>query len=625
MSDIERRVQERPGPVRHVLGTLWTGLTKIRLALSNILFLLIIFLIIWAFQDTTPEPLPDTAALLLNPVGTVVDQKTFVEPLEVLLSDRAPQEREVLLGDLIDAILLAKDDPKISALVMELDQLFGIGTSKTSEVATAIEEFRASGKPVIAWNDSLSQSQYLLASEADELIIHPMGSVLLEGFANYQWYFADALEKFSVNVHVFKAGQFKSIAEPFQRNSMSEGEKAISRRWLDGAWAHYTSRVEARRELEAGAVNHYVNSFADLVEGNGGDLAATALTSGLVDRVMQHSEANEYIAGIVGASDEEGFYEAVEFERYLARKRPPLAALGSKPQVATIVGRGTIASGEQPAGTIGSATLGPLIEDAAADPSIAAIVLRLDSGGGGTFASEVIRQKVLEARRAGKPVVVSMGSIATSGAYWIAAAADQILATPTTLTGSIGVFAAFPTFEKVLDKAGINTDGVGTTEVAGAFRPDRPIQPQVSRTVQASVDHFHRLFVDVVSQGRELPEDDVRGLANGGVFLGGDARELGLVDALGDGRDAVKAAAKLAGLEEGDYTSVLFEEAPGPREMFLRQLAGNAHQALGGLPMQDWQRTLKSWSVPLRVGMSVLENLDDPRGVYAHCLVCLAP
>lgn len=625
MSDSERRIEERPGPIRYVLGTLWAGITKIRLAISNLLFLLIIFLVIWAFQDTTPQPLPDSAALLLNPVGTVVDQKTFVEPLEMLLGDQAAQEREVLLGDMIDAILLAKDDPKITALVMELDQLFGIGTSKTSEVAAAIAEFRATGKPVIAWNDNLSQSQYLLAAEADELIIHPMGSVVLEGFANYQWYFADALEKFSVNVHVFKAGQFKSIAEPFQRNSMSEGEKAISRQWLDGAWAHYTDQVEARRQLPPGAINNYVNRFAEEVESNGGDLATTALATGLVDRVMQHSEANEYIAGIVGATDGEGYYEAVEFERYLQRRRPPLAGLGGQPQVATIVGRGTIMSGEQPAGTIGSATLGPLIEDAAADPSVAAIVLRLDSGGGGTFASEVIRQKVLEARRSGKPVVVSMGSIATSGAYWIAAAADQILATPTTLTGSIGVFAAFPTFEEVLDRAGITTDGVGTTDVAGAFRADRPIQPAVSRTIQASVDHYHRLFVDVVSNGRELPEDEVRNLANGSVFLASTAQELGLVDALGDGRDAVRAAAKLAGLEEGNYTSVIFEEAPSPREMFLRQLAGNAHQALGGLPMQDWQAVLRSWSAPLKAGMSVLENLDDPRGVYAHCLVCMAP
>ncbi len=625
MSNTESHRQERPGPVRHVLGTLWTGLTKIRLALSNLLFIFIICLVIWAFRDAKPEPLPDSAALLLNPVGTVVDQRTFVDPLEVLLSDQAPQEREVLLGDLIDAILLAKDDPRITALVMELDQLFGIGTSKTSEVASAIAEFRTSGKPVIAWNDNLSQAQYLLAAEADELIIHPMGSVLLEGFSNYQWYFADALEKFSVNVHVFKAGQFKSIAEPLQRNSMSDGEKAISRAWLDSAWSHYTGQVEDRRALPAGTINGYVNGFAEAVESNGGDLAATALAIGLVDRVMQHSEANAYIADIVGATDSEGFYEAVAFENYLQRSLPPMTSLGGNPQVATIVGRGTIMGGEQPAGTIGSATLGPLLDEAAEDPNIAAIVLRLDSGGGGTFASEVIRQKVLEVRRSGKPVVVSMGSIAASGAYWIAAAADQIMATPTTLTGSIGVFAAFPTFEEVLDRAGINTDGVGTTEVAGAFRPDRPIQPTVSRTIQASVDHFHQLFVDVVSSGRELPEDTVRDLANGSVFLASSAQEMGLVDALGDGRDAVRAAAELAGLEEGSYDSVVLEEMPSPRELFLRQLAGNAHQALGGLPMQDWQRVLQSWSAPLKAGISVLDNLDDPRGVYAHCQVCLAP
>ena len=282
----ERPGHERPGPVRHVLGTLWNGVTRVRIALSNILFLLIILFIFLAFRGQSPEPLPERAALLLNPVGSVVDQKTYVEPLALLLDDQSPQEREVLLGDMVDAILIAKDDPKITTLVMELDQMFRLGTSKSGEVAAAIAEFRETGKPVIAWSDSISQDQYLLASEADELIIHPMGGVVLEGFSNYQWYFADALDKLDVNVHVFRAGEFKSIAEPFLRNDMSEGEKAISRRWLENAWSNYTARVEARRELPEGAIDAFVDGFPEAVVNQGGDLAQTALAGKLVDKVM---------------------------------------------------------------------------------------------------------------------------------------------------------------------------------------------------------------------------------------------------------------------------------------------------------------------------------------------------
>jgi protease-4 len=615
---------KRPGPVRHVLGTLWNGITRVRVALSNILFLLIVLLIFMAFRDKAPEPLPDRTALLLNPRGMVVDQRSYVDPLALFLDEQAPQEHEVLLDDILDAILLAKDDPKITALVMQLDQLFGIGTSKTGEVAEAIAEFRASGKPVIAWADSFSQGQYLLAAEADELIIHPMGGVVLEGFANYQWYFAEALEKLAVNVHVFKAGEFKAIAEPFQRSDMSEGQKEISRRWLNGAWSYYTARIEERRKLPTGAVNSYVDRFPDTVQENGGDLAITALESGLVDRVMVHSDANDYIAGVVGARNDDGLYEAVEFERYVKRRRPVLNPLGGGNQVAVITGRGSISSGEQPAGTIGADTLGPLIEGAADDPDVAAIVLRLDSGGGGTFASEVVRQSVLEARESGKPLVVSMGSIATSGAYWIASAADEIWATPTTLTGSIGVFLAVPTFEGLLDKAGISTDGVGSTDVAGAFRLDRALSPAAMQTYQAGVNHFHEMFIDIISEGRGMPEEKVRSLADGGVYLGSAALELGLVDNVGSRRAAIEAAARLAGLAEDEYTPVLYEEALSPRERFLRQLAGEAQGLLGGAPA-SWESRLQSFSMPLRAGLRVLENLEDPRNIYAHCMVCIAP
>ena len=615
---------ERPGPIRHVLGTLWTGVTKVRVAMSNIIFLLLITLVVLAFRDSAPPPLPQKAALLLNPAGTVVVQKSHTEPLAQLFSEQSPQEAETLLSDMIDAILMAKDDPRISALVMELDSLLAIGVSKTDEVAEAIAEFRSSGKPVVAWNDALSQNQYLLASQADEIIIHPMGSVLLEGFANYQWYFADALEKLELNIHIFKAGQFKSLAEPFTRNDMSAGERAISLRWLNGAWDHYTAAIEARRGLEAGTVNNYVNRFADSVAANGGDLAETARGMGLVDQVMSRAQANEYISGVVGAADEDGAYQAVQFEEYLARQRPPVPNLGGNPQVAVIAARGDIRGGDQPAGVIGGDSLGLLIRQAAEDPNVAAIVLRVDSPGGGTFASEIVRRKMIEARRTGKPLVVSMSSIATSGGYWIASAADEIWAMPTTLTGSIGVFLAVPTYESLLDRAGISSDGVGTTDLAGAFRGDRPLMPEVSATYQAAVDHYHGLFIDVIADGRELPRERASALADGSVFLGQRASELGLVDHLGGRRAAIASAARLAGLAEGGYTVVSYEKPLTPREEFLRQLAGNMSRTVGSLE-PAWATTFKQWSAPLLRSLSVLNNLDDPSRVYAHCLVCAAP
>lgn len=251
-------MSKNPGIIRRFFAALWNGLTRVRQTLANLLFLLFLLLIFVAISGRSPAPMPEKAALLLNPAGRVVEQMSYTPPLQLLFGERNAQPREALLSDMIDAILYAKDDPAITALVLELDQLESIGISKTSEVAEAIVEFRSSGKPVIAWGDAFSQGQYLLAAQADTLIIHPMGDVRLEGFANYQWYFADALAKLSVDIHVFKAGEHKSIAEPLLRNDMSSGEKEISQRWLDLLWAQYTGQVEERRGMEAGSVNDYI-------------------------------------------------------------------------------------------------------------------------------------------------------------------------------------------------------------------------------------------------------------------------------------------------------------------------------------------------------------------------------
>jgi len=615
---------ERPGPLRHVLGTFWKGLTYLRVALGNLLLLALIVTVVLALRGQAPAPIADNTALRLNPTGFVVDQKTYVDPLAGLLGGGAPQAGEVLLSDMIEAVTLAADDPRISALVMELDYTPGIGTSKTGELASAIAAFRATGKPVISWNDSFLQSQYLLATEADEIIIDPMGTVLLHGFANYQWHFREALKALAVNMHVFKAGEYKSATEIFLRDDMSEGEKAINQRWLDNAWRHYTRTVETRRGLPEGAVDSFVTDFPQHMAEQGGDAAQLALASGLVDKLLPRREANDYIAGVVGGMDEDGYYRAVGFGDYLQRKRLAVPGFDAGPRVAVITARGAMRSGEQPAGNIGGDSLARLIGDAIDDDSIRAIVLRLDTGGGSTFAAELIRRQLVRASEAGKPVVVSMGSIAASGGVWVATAADRILATPTTLTGSIGVFLAFPTFEGTLDKLGVGVDGVATTARAGDMRFDRGVNTGSTAALQAGVDHTQRRFIELVAEARQLSRDDVARFADGSVYLGSRALELGLVDALGDRQDAIAAAAELAGLAEGQYRAVDYAPAPSPREQFLRSLAGNA-SLLPAVRRPLWQSALERIGAPFMPALALLDNLDDPRHLYAHCLACAAP
>ncbi|MEP0202432.1 MAG: signal peptide peptidase SppA [Halioglobus sp.] len=601
-----------------IIRGLWRGLTFLRVAVLNLVFLAIIGVAYLAYLGSAPDSLPERYALLVNPAGQVVDQKSFVEPLGVLLSEPTPAEREVLLRDLVDAIELAAEDASVSALVLELDYLVAVGISKSQEIGEAIKIFRASGKPVIANGDYYTQQQYLIASEADTVILHPMGAVGLEGFASYRNYFRAALDKAYVTMHVFKAGEHKSMAEPFLRDDMSEAEREITQRWLDGLWSTFTGSVENQRGLEAGAVDGYVERYAEALTNAGGDGAALAFQAGLVDHLMTRGEANEYLVEQVGARDDEGLYEAVMFDEYLQFKRP-FEIPSREPVVAVVTAKGNILPGDQPPGDIGGDSLSALIYETAQQPGVQAIVLRIDSGGGSVFASEVIRQSVLDAKSQGLPVVVSMGSVAASGGYYIAADADQIWATPTTVTGSIGVFAAFPTFERLLDKAGIGTDGVGTTSLAGTLRVDRALDPELAISFSAAVDHTYRSFVDIVANGRNMTFEQVDAIAQGRVWGAEDALENGLVDALGGLDDAVEAAAQLAGLSA--YSVDFKQQSLSPRDMLLQQL----NDSFGSLGLVGQSAPLKMVSrmlEPLSHAAIFVDSLQDPRNLYVRCISC---
>lgn len=604
---------------RRFFSAFWRGITVFRLALSNILFLVMLALIYFVYMGGGQQPLPQRAALLLNPMGTIVDEKSFVPPLQALMGQASPTQHEVLLRDVIAAIEYARDDPAINSMVMELDSLVSVGISKTLEISRALESFKASGKPIVAVGDYYTQDQYLLASHADTIVMHPLGGVMLEGFSSYQNYFREALEKLSVSMHVFKAGEHKSIAEPFLRDDMSPGEKEITSRWLGGLWRNYVEVVEQQRELPPGSVDEYISNYSANLQAQGGDLAKTSLVAQLVDKIMGRSEMNDYLSELVGATTEEGLFEAVGLEHYLGRQRPLSLLAMEGDRIAVITAQGGIQVGDQPPGSIGGDSLARLIRSTAEAEGVGAIVLRVNSGGGSVFASEVIRQEVLRAKAQGMPIVISMGAVAASGGYYIAAEADQIWATPTTITGSIGVFAAFPTFERLIERAGVHTDGVGTTPMAGSLRLDRPLNEDIAVSFTSSVEHTYRNFLGLVAQGRGMSVEEVDAVAQGRVWSATDALEHGLIDNLGDLQDAIAAAGELSGFS--DYQIDYVGLPLSPRDLLLQQLSGR----LGSLKlwtsssMADvFSGVLHSFSAAARE----LDNLDDPAHLYVRCVSC---
>ncbi|MDE0930345.1 MAG: signal peptide peptidase SppA [Halioglobus sp.] len=609
----------KPSPVRRIFSGIWRGLTRVRLATSNILFLALIAFIYFVYIGGAPEPLPEKAALLLNISGTVVDQKSEINPLQALLAAPSPENHEVLLRDIIEAIDYAAADPSINSLVMELDSLERLGISKTQEIVDALQNFRESGKPMVAIGDYYTQDQYLLASHADTVIAHPLGGVALEGYSSYQNYFRAALKKISVNVHVFRAGDHKSAVEPFMRDDMSPAQKALTSRWLNELWGQYTTSVETQRTLKSGTVDNYIDNFAQRLKEQGGDAAQTALQSGLVDRLLTRSEGNDFLVELVGASDDDGLYEAVVFERYVARKRPMSLGTSDSDRVAVITAEGTIMPGQQPPGSIGGDSLAQLIRGAVEADGVKAIVLRVNSGGGSMFASEIIREQVVYARNMGLPVVVSMGAVAASGGYYIAADADEIWATPSTITGSIGVFAAFPTFEELLQRLGISTDGVGTTDLAGSMRADRPLNPQLVDALNSGVQFAYKSFVGIVAQGRDMSVAEVDPLAEGRVWSAADALKTGLVDNLGSLQDAIAAAAAIADLES--YEVQYVERPLSPRDMVLKQLA-NSVGSLNVFTRSATSAALSGLLGPMQEVAKELGSMQDPGHLYMRCVTC---
>lgn len=608
-------------------GAIWRTVTFIRNSLANLVFLLLIVAVVAALMPKEPQHMPDDIALLVQPSGILVDQYTYIPPLNRLLGDPQEMPAETRVDELVTAITRAATDPRINALVLELDDLIGGGLSKLEEIGRALETFKASGKPVYAVGSHFSQEQYYLAAHADSISLNPMGTVLLTGYSSYRNYFKDAFDKLALNFHVFRTGEYKDAVEPLIADHMSDASRENNSKWLGELWQIYTRKVEQLRDLEPGSINSFINSADKHLARHSGDGAAMALQLGLADELANNRRQVEQLRERLG-EDNDGNYRALDSHSYLHYTDAEQNQQAGK--VGVLIASGTIIDGYQPSGTIGSANMTDLIRSVAERDDINALVVRIDSGGGSAFASEVIREELQALRDQGLPVVVSMGSVAASGGYWMAMAADEVWATPSTITGSIGVFSAFPTLENSLDKLGIKTDGIGTTELAGALRVDRPLTRQASSLMQQSVDNIYMRFLDLVSEARGTTPEALHQIAQGRVWSGTTAQQLGLVDQLGDLSDAIAAAADKAGLGS-NYSVTEVREPLSPGELIAEQLASDLplgqhawfnhdSNALLALP-----QSLRALTTPLLSLQALLQPNRDPRAVYAQCLDCLAP
>ena len=611
-----KKLLSKLGSLCKAVGNIFIFLRNLFL---NIAFLiLIVFLAVLFFSQERATKVKENSGLLLSIKGAIVDEKRISEPFDGIMStslglSNLPQE--TLLQDIIDAVKYASEDNRIKTIVLDLAQLGSCSFDQLHDIGIALEQFKLSGKRVIAAENVYSQYQYYLAAYADEIILNPTGYVDIHGLATYGLYFKNALDKLKINFHVFRVGKYKSAIEPLTRNSMSEEARAQNRQWLTALWGGYIHHITEKRQITIETITQYTNYPSTLLNKTSGDTAQLALDIGLVDKLMTQQELRSYLASQTSFTAKDEFRH-VSLQEYLGTMGSPLPwESKNSTAVGIVVAQGNIDMGTQPPGKIGSESLTKLIREATHDKSIKALVLRINSGGGSAVASELIRNELTEFKKSGKILVVSMSGMAASGGYWIAVEADEIWAYPTTLTGSIGIFGAIPTFEDTLSHVGIYSDGVGTSPIAAGLNPAQPLSTELQNVIQMNIEHGYNQFIDIVSKGRRLDKDEVEHLAQGRVYDGRTALDLGLVDEIGTLEDAVVSAATLAGLD--DYAIRYIRNDRSLSGRLFDRLQSISHLSFTLSIPQLFKNLLGSNCLQ----MPMINFSTDPKGMYAHCVI----
>jgi protease-4 len=620
--------------VGRILRGIWLGLDGLRKFLHLILLLLIFGVLIGALRTSIPH-VADRSALVIAPRGEIVEQLTGDAIDQAIARAQGNARDETLLWDLIDALKAAKDDKRIAAVVLNVDYMSGGGQPTLAEFAAALDDFRTSKKKVIAYGSAMLQEQYYVAAHADEIYLDPLGLVGIDGYERYRTYYKDLFEKLGVTVNLFRVGAYKSAAEVYVRKDMSPEDREESVAYLNALWLNYRTAVAKARGLAPEDISSYVANAVPALLAAKGDAAKVALDAKLVTGIKSSLDVDRRMVELVGRDDEDApkdkveageaelgeTYNSTSFEDYLRLVQAEQRARGAgKKKIGVIVAAGEILDGSQPPGAIGGDSTAELVREARSDDDIKAIVIRVDSPGGSVFASEQIYREVRAAQKDGKPVIVSMGDLAASGGYYIATSADEIWAHPATITGSIGIFGAIPTFEGTLGKIGVNVDGVGTTNLSGQLRIDRPMGEDAKKLLQSLIERGYEEFLGHVAEGRKKTRDQVHEIAQGRVWIGTDAKTNGLVDHLGLFDEAIKAAAKRAKLEEYDVERIepqlsLAERiALQIRVWFAKNIVGDvvrqAPFARISRELEPVQREIERWS---------RMNARDHRYAYCFC------
>ncbi len=576
-------------------------------------------------NDQVSVTIPDGAALTLDLNGVLVEQAEDVDPFQVLIEEAygVDDPMQIEVHDVVRVIREAAKDKRIKGLVLDIGalQVPSSSASKLHYIADELVAFKQSGKKIVAIGDQYTQPQYLLAAHADTIVMNDYGSVVILGYGRYNAYVKTLLEKLKITSHVFRVGTFKSAVEPFTRDDMSPEVKEANAAYLSVLWREYVTRVETARGLAPGSIDLYTNNLGEILKAVDGDLGRAALKSGLVDGLKSRAEQRQLLIDAFGRARNGDSYKSVGFKRYLTAVNGETD--GDAPNIAVVTAAGPIVDGDAPMGqAAGGDTIAAKLRKARQDDNVKAIVLRVDSPGGSAFASDVIRDELLAVKADGKPVVVSMGSLAASGGYWISAAADEIWAAPTTITGSIGIFGYFNTFENSAAEIGVYTDGVGTTALSPLLATGvGPLPASASDIIQQAVENGYDRFLSVVSEGRGVDKTYVDSVGQGRVWIGERAQDLRLVDKLGDFDDAVASAAALAQLER--YDLVTMDDEKTPFDRFLGSLSTRVVAMAGrDAGAARGASVIGRLASEARRQIEFFEQFNDPNAAYARCIAC---
>jgi protease-4 len=604
-----------------LFGGFWRVIDGARRVAVNMVFLILVVVLVTVLLPDRGPDIHDGVALVVSPRGRLVEERTG-DPMRRAVNRLLDREQpDTLLKDLVDGIEAATVDDRVTAMLLDLSLFGGASLSKLQEVADAMNGFRSAGKKIIATADMFSQSDYYLAAHADEIYMRREGLIVIEGYGVFRRYYRDGIDRLGVDVNVFRVGRYKSYTEPYERNDMSDSARQASLEWMNDLWGAYLRDVATARKIDVESLADFVENFDDHLGAAGGQASKAALDAGLIDFIAPRDRVRERLIELVGEDEDNHTYHRVGLDPYLeSLDQDRFGENATGDLVGVVVARGEIRGGSRAPGSVGGASTSSLIRRARFDDDVKAVVLRVDSPGGLMNAAEEIRRELELTREAGKPVVVSMGSVAASGGYHISMASDEIWASANTLTGSIGVFAVIPTFQRPMaEYFGIHVDGVGTTAFSGALRVDRVLSDEVREMMQSGVEWAYGDFLRVVAVGRGMTPEEVDEVAQGRVWSGLDALDLGLVDKIGDLDDAIASAASRANAADDYEVKYIRKELDAQERMLVRLLGwvgrfAQRYDLAISMPRSDWLAAIES-------EVRNVAGFDDRYAVIEHSML----